>query len=407
MENNSLIIENKALKTKVATLAAQNAARTQSLREQLHANPELSFEEYQTAAFVRKELADIGISDIQEVAGTGTVALLYGKKAGRTAYNCLALRADIDALPIQEKNLVDYCSKNEGCMHACGHDAHTAFLLGAARVLKSIENEWAGCIKLIFQQGEEQDPGGASLLIAAGVLTCPQVDLILGLHCDPDMEVGEVGFCAGAAMAATDEVYIDVYGHGGHGARPHQCVDTVLLAAQIINALQQLVSRRADPLSPSVLTFGKIYSEGGATNIIPDCVRIWGTFRSFDEAWRAKAHLLIRQIAEHTALAGGGRADVRIPEGYPSVYNAPELMPTLAAITANYGLQPKNIPPRMGGEDFGFYSQKVKAFFYRVGTKTAGGTGLHTATFDVAAEAMPTYAGLVAYVAANLMQAEN
>lgn len=392
------------LSEKIRTTANALSSQLIAIRHHLHANPELSFEEYQTAAYIRQELRSYGIEQVESVAGTGTVALLYGKKT--ISDKCIALRADIDALPIKEENKVSYCSQNEGVMHACGHDVHTTCLLGAARILKTLENEWSGCIKLIFQQGEEKDPGGASLLVEAGVLENPRPSAIFGLHCDPDMSVGQVGFCAGAAMAACDEVYIDVYGRGGHAARPQQCIDTVLLAAQVITALQQVVSRRANPLSPSVLSFGKIYSEGGATNIIPDCVRIWGTFRSFDEAWRKEAHQIIRQIAEGVCLSMGGRSVVDIPQGYPSVYNNPDLTTKVAEITASYMGGVQIIPPRMGGEDFAFYSQLIPACFYRIGTAKTGATGLHTPTFDVEESAIGLYAGLISQIATQILLRE-
>jgi amidohydrolase len=394
---------NPMLAQKVQSLAKNILPDLVAIRRHLHQHPELSFEEHQTAAFIRAELHKIGIHEQQFLVNTGTVALL--KSAKNWDKKIIALRADIDALPILEANKKSYCSQNQGVMHACGHDAHTTCLLGAARILKALDTEWEGTIKLIFQPAEEKDPGGASLMIAEGVLDAPRPSAIIGLHCDADLEVGKLGVCKGLAMASADEIYLTINGLGGHGARPNQCVDTILLAAQVIQNLQMVVSRNANPLTPSVLTIGKINSEGGATNIIPDRVHIEGTFRTFDEVWREQAHERIRNIVAHTCLAGGGSADIQVLKGYPRVFNAEALTETCQEHLHTY-LNKENIvqiPPRMGAEDFGFYTQHVDGFFYRLGTKIPNGTGLHTPTFDIDEAALAIGAGAMAWLGMQIV----
>jgi amidohydrolase len=373
-------------------------------RRHLHAHPERSFKEYETTQFIQKKLTDWGFSNFQFLDKTGLVLTLKSAKNADKAV--VALRADIDALPILETNKVDYCSQNEGIMHACGHDAHTTCLLGAARILQQTAHEWEGTIKLIFQAGEEENPGGASILVKNGVLENPQPAAIFALHVDTELEAGTIGVCSGLAMASADEIYIEIKGKGGHGARPHECVDTVLVTAQIVQNLQQIVSRRANPLMPTVLTIGKIYSEGGATNIIPEKVFLNGTLRTFDEQWRLKAHELIQQIVENTAAASGASALVEIDKGSPTVYNNPDLCAESSLWAADY-LGKENIltiPPRMGAEDFGFYSQQIPAFFLRLGTKIPNGTGLHTPTFNINEEALPIGAGLLAHLAVEKLK---
>ena len=390
---------------KIRQIAQNYKADLIEIRHHLHKNPELSFQEFKTAAFIQAKLKEIGINDIEILAETGTVALLKGKAQGNNE-KCIALRADIDALPIKELNDVSYCSVNDGVMHACGHDVHTTCLLGAAKILKDLENEWSGTVKLIFQQGEEKDPGGASILIKEGVLENPRPDAIFGMHCDPDLPVGTVGFCPGFAMASTDEIYMEIHGKGGHGARPNQCIDPIVIASHVITSLQQIVSRRANPLNPTVLTFGKIFSDGGETNIIPDVVHIYGTLRTFDETWRNEARQLVRDITEGICKTMGGSCKIDTPEGYPCLYNNPELTYKVKQIAEDYMGGTEIIPARMGGEDFAYYSHVVPAAFYRVGVKIDGGTGLHTATFDANENGLDLYAGLFAQVAVEVLKGE-
>ncbi len=388
---------NLMLLQKVQQLAQKYKKDTIALRRRLHQYPELSFEEYETSQFIQKTLKDYGIS-YEVMAKTGVVALLQGKNPTKRT---LALRADIDALPITEANKVPYCSKNEGVMHACGHDVHTSSLLGVARILQELKGEWEGTIKLIFQPGEEKLPGGASILIKEGVLLNPAPTQILGQHIEPDLAVGKVGIKSGLFMASADEIYVTVRGKGGHGARPHQCVDTILMASHLIVQLQQLVSRQADPLMPTVLTFGKIYSEGGATNIIPNEVVIHGTFRTFDEDWRKQAHQKMKKMAQLLCESMGGSCDFEVVVGYPFVHNNEDLTEkTKNNMIAYLGAENVvDLPARMGGEDFGFYSQALPACFYRLGVQNPNGTGLHTPMLDINEEALETSIGLMAWLA--------
>jgi amidohydrolase len=385
------------LKEKVQSLAKKYKKDIIAIRRHLHQHPELSFEEYQTSQFIQEKLTEWNIP-YQVMANTGVVGLLKGKNPEKRT---IALRADIDALPIQEINKVDYKSKNEGVMHACGHDVHTSSLLGVVRILKELQEEWEGTVKFIFQPGEEKLPGGASILLKEGVLKDPAPSEILGQHVEPQMPVGKVGVKSGLFMASADEIYVTVRGKGGHGARPHQCVDTILMASQLIVQLQQLVSRNADPLMPTVLTFGKIYSEGGATNVIPNEVVIHGTFRTFDEDWRKQAHQKMKQMANLLCESMGGSCDFEVVVGYPFVHNE-EILTAKTRKNMEAYLGAENVvelPARMGGEDFAFYSQEIPACFYRLGVQNPNGTGLHTPTFDIDEEALEVGMGLMAWLA--------
>lgn len=384
------------LQKKVQELAKKYSKSNISLREHLHRYPELSFQEYQTCQFVKNTLEGWGI-ETQIIGETGLVGLIKGKNPDT---KILALRADMDALPIQELNEVPYKSQHAGIMHACGHDVHTTCLLGAAQILQELKDEWQGTVKLIFQPGEEKLPGGASVLIKEGVLDNPKPSHILGQHVEPLMEVGKVGIKSGVFMASADEIYITVRGKGGHAAFPHLCTDTVLMASQLIVQLQQLVSRHANPLMPTVLSFGKIYSEGGATNIIPNEVKIEGTLRTFDEEWRNKAHEKIQEMAHFLCKSMGGACDVDIQRGYPFLKNDELLTAQVRQNMESY-LGKENVvelPARMGAEDFSFYSQQIPACFYRLGVQNPNGTGLHTPTFDVNEGALEVGVGLLAWL---------
>jgi amidohydrolase len=385
---------------KIKKLAKENAENTIRQRRHLHQNPELSFCEFETAKFIAKELRALGLEPTEGVAGTGLVAVIEGNNPAKKT---IALRADIDALPILEQNDVAYKSNNEGVMHACGHDVHTSSLLGAAKILVELKNEFEGTIKLIFQPAEEKAPGGASLMIADGVLQNPDVNGIIGQHVAPNIPVGKIGFREGMYMASTDEVYMKIIGKGGHGAAPHQAVDPILAASHIIVALQQIISRNRNPSFPSVLTFGKFNAEG-ATNIIPNEVYIEGTFRCMDESWRAEGLQKMQKMAEGMAEAMGAKCEFWIEKGYPFLQNNPGLTQSLRAYAAEYvGLENIiDLDLWMGGEDFAFYSQKVPACFYRLGTRNeAKGivSGVHTPTFDIDEEALEIGPGLMAYMA--------
>jgi amidohydrolase len=371
-------------------------------RRHLHAHPELSFQEYQTVAFVEKQLRSFGISQVEHKAGTGLVALIEGKNPGKKT---IALRADMDALPIIEQNDVPYKSQNPGVMHACGHDVHTASLLGAARILHEMKDGFEGTVKLIFQPGEELIPGGASLMIKDKALENPKPSGIIGQHVMPLIPVGKVGFRKGMYMASADELYITVKGKGGHGAMPETLVDPVLIASHMIVALQQVVSRNASPKVPSVLSFGRVEALG-ATNIIPNEVKIQGTFRTLDEDWRAKAHQHMLRIAHGIVEGMGGQLDFEIRKGYPFLKNAEELTENarLAAVDFLGQENVLDLDIWMAAEDFAYYTQEIDGCFYRLGTRNeARGitSGVHTPTFDIDEEALEIGSGLMAYIAVN------
>lgn len=390
---------------KVKELAQAYAPDTVQVRRHIHANPELSFEEHNTAAYVRQVLEGYGLKPTA-MAETGLVALVEGRNPEKKT---IALRADLDALPIREANEVAYKSKNEGVMHACGHDVHTASLLGAARILQDMREEFEGTVKLIFQPGEEKFPGGASIMIKEGVLQNPAPEQIVGQHVFPMLPAGKVGFRPGMYMASADEIYITVKGKGGHAAMPELNVDTVLIASHLIVALQQIVSRHASPKVPSVLSFGKVEAKG-ATNVIPDEVKIEGTFRTMDEVWRKEAHKRIRKLAEGLCESMGGSCDIDIKNGYPFLLNDPDLTERARAAAESY-LGTENVVDLdlwMGAEDFAYYSQQVPACFYRLGTRNeARGivSSVHTPTFDIDEAALETGMGLMAYVALQELKA--
>lgn len=372
-----------------------------SIREHIHANPELSFEEFETSKYIQEQLKSLGITHFEVKATTGIVGVIEGGKPGKT----LALRADIDALPIIEQNKTAYVSKKEGVMHACGHDVHSSCLLGALAIIEKNKAHLAGRVKFIFQPGEEKLPGGASLLIKEGVLENPQVDAIVGQHVFPELETGKVGFRPGPYMASCDEVYMTVKGKGGHGAMPHQTVDSVYIAAQIIVTLQNVISRKIDPTVPCVLSFGKVEANG-ATNVIPSEVKIEGTFRILNEEWRTKAHDIIEKQAQEIAQALGGDVDVHIAKGYPFLDNDEATTIRKKSLAQEY-LGAENVidlPIRMTGEDFAFYSQSVPACFYRLGVRNEEKGivhGVHHPQFDIDSEALKTGMGLMAYLALN------
>ncbi|HQS04651.1 MAG: N-acyl-L-amino acid amidohydrolase [Sphingobacteriales bacterium 17-39-43] len=387
------------LKDKISLLAKEIHSNVVENRRHLHANPELSFHEYQTSAYVAQKLDELGIQ-YQKMANTGLVAMIKGEKPSDAV---VALRADMDALPIVEANEVPYKSKNAGVMHACGHDAHTSSLLGTAKILTELKNEFGGTIKLIFQPAEEKLPGGASMMIKEGVLENPKPDAVIGQHVMPLIEAGQVGFRSGKYMASTDEIYVTVHGKGGHGAQPQQNIDPVLITSHIIVALQQIISRVADPKTPSVLSFGKVIANG-ATNVIPNEVYLEGTFRTMDEDWRARAHEKMKKMAEGIAEAMGGSCDFNIVRGYPFLINEEKLTAEVRAYAEDY-LGKENVLDLdiwMAAEDFAYYSQVSDACFYRLGTgnKERGITSsVHTPTFDVDEESLKLSTGLMAYIA--------
>lgn len=368
-------------------------------RRHLHSHPELSFHEVETSAFVAGKLDELGLT-YQRMADNGLVALIKGEKPSDKV---VALRADMDALPIVEANDVPYKSQNNGVMHACGHDVHTSSLLGAAKILTSIKKDFGGTIKLIFQPAEEKLPGGASLMIKEGVLENPKPQAVIGQHVMPLIDAGKVGFRSGKYMASTDELYVTVKGKGGHAAQPQQNIDPVLITAHILTALQQVVSRNADPKSPTVLSFGKVIANG-ATNVIPNEVYLEGTFRALDEKWRADAHIKMKKMAEGIAESMGGSCEFNIVKGYPFLINEPKLTASTRAHAEDY-LGKENVLDLdiwMAAEDFAYYSQVADACFYRLGTRNESRgitSSVHTPTFDVEETSLQTSVGLMAYLA--------
>lgn len=389
------------LVSRIKSLADEFHEEIVSIREQIHANPELSFKEFETASFIEKKLREFGISDFERRVETGVVGLLHGSDKGKT----IALRADIDALPILEKNDQSYVSKNEGIMHACGHDVHTSSLLGALKILHELKDHWKGTVKFIFQPGEETAPGGASLLIKDGVLKNPKPESILGQHVMPLIPVGKVGFRSGKYMASADEIYFTVKGKGGHGAMPELAVDPVVITSHIIIALQQIVSRMASPKMPSVLTFGKVRADG-ATNVIPDVVKVEGTFRTFDEEWRADAKRKMKKMAVGIAEAMGGSCEFEIVDGYPFLTNEPQYTARSRAAAEEY-LGQENVEDLdlwMAAEDFAYYSHETDSCFYRLGVRNENKritSNVHTATFDIDKEALKIGTGLMAWLTIN------
>ncbi len=396
------------MKEKIKLLAKKFHPEIVSCRRYLHQHPELSFHEFSTQKFVENKLKEFGITNLQRMANTGIVGLLEGTKktpsrSERVAVRHVALRADMDALPILETNQVEYKSKNEGVMHACGHDVHTSSLLGVAKILAELKKEFEGTIKFIFQPGEEKLPGGASLMIKEGVLENPKPNAVLGQHVMPHIEAGKVGFRKGLYMASTDEIYVTVKGKGGHGAMPHLNIDPVLITAQILVALQQVVSRYAKPSVPSVLSFGKVIANG-STNVIPDAVYLEGTFRTLNEAWRDEAHKKMKKMAEGIAESMGGTCEFNIVRGYPFLVNDEALTDRTRKHAEDF-LGKENIEDLeiwMAAEDFSFYSQQAAACFYRLGVRNEkkGITSpVHTSTFDIDEKALETGMGLMAWLA--------
>ena len=386
---------------KIKSLTDHYHADTVAIRRHLHRHPELSFQEEKTGRYIAERLAAYGVAHEHGWATNGVVGLIRGKNPGSRT---VALRADIDALPITEANEVPYKSRSEGVMHACGHDAHTASLLGAARVLQELKNDFSGTIKLIFQPAEEMHPGGASLLIEEGVLENPRPASIIGQHVHPPLAVGKVGMRPGMYMASADELYVSVRGRGGHGALPQDCIDPIVVTSHLITALQQIVSRRATPTTPSVLTLGKINSTGGNTNVIPNEVKLMGTFRTMDEEWRHEAHRLMQRLANGLCESMGANCDFQIKVGYPFLVNEPRLTQrTFEGASAYLGAENvAELPIRMTAEDFAYYSHELPGCFYRLGTGNAerGITSpVHTTTFDIDEEALRVGAGLMAYLA--------
>lgn len=393
------------MKDQIQALADKHFEEVVKHRKHLHANPELSFKEFKTSEYIQQFLSDNNIEFTAGYVKTGIVAHIKGKNPEKKV---IALRADIDALPIIEKNKVDYKSQNDGVMHACGHDVHTSSMFGVCKILNELKDEFEGTVKIIFQPGEEILPGGASLMIKEDALKNPDAELIIGQHVYPQMEAGNVGFKKGMYMASADEIYVTVTGKGGHGALPEKCIDPILIASHIIVALQQIVSRNAKPTIPSVLTFGHIEGHG-ATNIIPEEVKIKGTFRTFNEEWRAEAKKRMKKMAESLAEGMGGTCDFDIHNGYPFLTNEDNVTQIAWDAAKAYLGEEKvhELDLRMTSEDFAYYSQEIPSCFYRLGianTPNGINSGLHTSTFDVDHESLRTSIGLMSFIALDMLK---
>ena len=395
------------LKKKIEALSGSFLEEIIAVRRHLHQNPELSCEEFLTADFICKKLDEYGIRYQSGVAGTGIVGLIEGNDPTSC---CIALRADMDALPVIESNKAGYKSAIPGKMHACGHDVHMACLLGAAKILQSIKDQFSGTVKLLFQPSEESYPGGAITMINEGVLAHPEPRYVIAQHVINNLKTGDVGLKSGPYMASTDEVFITVKGKGGHAATPNQVIDPILIAAHILIALQQIVSRNADPGIPTVVSFGKIVG-AGRTNVIPDEVVMEGTVRTYNESWRREVHQLMEKMATGIAEGMGASCQVRISHGYPYLNNDPGLTEKLQELASRFlgSDHVKELDPRMTAEDFAYFAERLPSCLYRLGiTNEARGinSNLHTATFDVDEHCLETGMGLMAWFACNLLQPE-
>ena len=390
------------IKQKIKSLSETYFKEIVSVRREIHSNPELSFEEYETSALVAEKLEQFGIEYRSGIAKTGIVGLIKGNNSERRT---IALRADMDALPISELNEVSYKSKNQGKMHACGHDVHTSVLLGAAKILNEIRSEFEGTVKLIFQPSEEKYPGGAKVMIEEGVLENPKPDIIIGQHVYPELDAGMVGMKNGMYMASTDEIFLTIKGKGGHGAIPQRNIDPVLIASHIVVALQQIVSRNSNPVMPTVLSFGRFIAKG-QTNVIPDEVKLSGIMRTFNEEWRVDMKTRITNMAQGIAESMGGSCEVFIDQGYPFLVNDDNTTDSVRQYAKDF-LGEENVSElelRTTAEDFAYFSQKVPGCFYRLGVRNMEkgiNANLHTATFDVDEESIKTGMGFMAWVAYN------
>lgn len=390
---------------KIKKLSESLSSELIAIRRYLHMNPELSMKEKNTSDFIASKLDEAGIYYTQGIAEHGIVAIIEGKNPGKKV---IALRADMDALPIQEENKHDYKSAVQGVMHACGHDVHMTCVLGAAKILQQLRTEFEGTVKIIFQPSEETFPGGASMMIAEGVLTNPAPVMMFGQHVLPELETGKIGLKPGKYMASTDEVYLTVKGRGGHAATPDMNIDPVLIAANILVSLQQIVSRNAPPTLPAVLSFGRFIAEG-RTNIIPNEVKLAGTLRTFNEEWRAEAHIKITKMAQAIAEGMGGSCEVFIDKGYPYLVNDDKVTADTKKAAIEY-LGEENVVDldmRLTAEDFAYYSQLIPSCFYRlgVGNQKKGIThNLHTSQFDVDERSLEIGAGFMAYLAFTSLQ---
>lgn len=396
----------KELNTKIENIFPKIVA----IRRHIHQHPELSFQEYETSAYIQQQLGELGIP-FEIVAQTGVVAVLTGQKSASD--DIVVLRADIDALPIDEQNDVGYKSKNSGVMHACGHDFHTANLLGAASILNDYKTEFSGKIVLLFQPAEEKIPGGAIQVLESGILESfgGTIKAVLGLHVSPRVSVGKVGLRSGRFMASSDEFYFTIKGRGGHAAEPHRAVDPIMIGAQLLTTLQQVVSRKANPDVPSVLTFGRFIGDGAA-NVIPEEVKLAGTFRTMDEVWRKEALEMVAEIAATLPVSLGAKVEVEVRHGYPALYNDPALTQKVKKIIAETmgNSVPQDLEIWMAAEDFAYYSYRYPALFMLIGTNnddSATQYGLHNPQFNLDEKAFETSIAVLVNAAISLLNESN
>jgi hippurate hydrolase len=387
------------MKEKIKSLASKYKSEFIDIRRHIHAHPELSYEEFETSKFIQEKLAGWDIPFTVK-AVTGVVGLIEGKNP---TSRVIALRADMDALPIIEENKVDYVSLNKGVMHACGHDVHSTCLLGVAKILQETRDEWEGTVKLIFQPGEEKNPGGASILIAEGVLENPAPSKIFALHVHTGLPVGEYSFRGGMVMASADEIYITIKAKGGHAAAPHFTADPILIGANLVTGLQQLISRNNNPFNPSVLSITS-FQGGNTTNVIPSEVKLMGTFRAMNEEWRFKAHELIKQQATSIVEGMGAEIDIKVDVGYPFVFNNEELSVQARKLAEEFAGEDKvsETELRMGGEDYAYYTQKIPGCFFRLGVGNNEKwitSNVHTPTFNIDENAIENGIGMMCWLA--------
>ncbi len=380
--------------SKIKFLSKKYSKEIIALRRKIHQYPELAFQEFETSKLIYSALRKLKLDSVQKIADTGVVALINGKQKGK----CAALRADIDALPIYEKTGLPFTSKNPGKMHACGHDAHSAMLYGAAKILCELKEHLKGKVKFIFQPAEEKNPGGASVLIKHGVLNNPKVDVIFGQHVVVNKPAGSFGFYPGVMMASQDELYITITGKSGHGAVPHEAIDPIVIASQFILALQTIVSRNTNPYNPIVITIGK-FEGGSATNIIPAEVKLEGTIRTLNEKLRKKSLNLIDKTLKGITSAAGAKYKFEISPGYPELVNDQKITEFARKSAAEFSGR-KNVfkaESFMGAEDFAYYLKKIPGTFYRIGVGNT--SDIHTPAINLDEKALSEGAGFMAYLA--------
>lgn len=375
-----------------------------TIRRHIHRHPELSYAENETAAFISRVLHDQGIEHLSGVAGTGIIGIIRGEAGGKGL--TAGLRADMDALPIAECEGPEYRSQTSGVMHACGHDAHVAMLLGASRIISGMRSEFAGTVLLVFQPGEEKAPGGARLITNSGILDQYSPDLFIAQHVAPELPSGTTGLCTGPAMASSDEFYITVKGRGGHAARPSEYTDQIRIASELVITLKDAVETAALNKAPGIIAIGKITGLG-ATNVIPEKVEMAGTFRTFSKKWREEAKELMRSTVADMAARKGVSIELSFVDGYPVMINNPELTARADALCKSLlgNDRVTSIPQRMGSEDFAFFSERYPSLLYRLGVTRKDDIirHLHTATFDIDETAMAAGTAALTWLALNLI----